>query len=132
MTSSPQRPRSPANGIVVIGSQAILGNVEEPPERMLRSMEADVYPRHVEVKIPSRPGQTAGAVAWCLEIHDLVLAKCVAGRSRDWEFAHDALAERLVRAEELFRRVEDLPEPRVDRAGVRKMLEGIVARIERG
>lgn len=30
--------------IVVIGSQAILGSVEEPPPSMLVSMEADVYP----------------------------------------------------------------------------------------
>ena len=32
--------------IVVIGSQAILGNVGEPPAAMLFSMEADVYPRN--------------------------------------------------------------------------------------
>jgi hypothetical protein len=31
--------------IVVIGSQAILGQVSEPPESMLESMEADLYPR---------------------------------------------------------------------------------------
>jgi hypothetical protein len=30
--------------IVVIGSQAILGTVDEPPASMLLSMEADVYP----------------------------------------------------------------------------------------
>jgi hypothetical protein len=32
--------------IVVIGSQAILGNVDEPPVGMLFSMEVDVYPRN--------------------------------------------------------------------------------------
>jgi hypothetical protein len=30
--------------IVVIGSQAILGSVEEPPAVLLESMEVDVYP----------------------------------------------------------------------------------------
>lgn len=30
--------------IVVIGSQAILGSVEEPPEVLLESMEVDVFP----------------------------------------------------------------------------------------
>jgi hypothetical protein len=32
--------------IVVIGSQAILGTVDEPPASMAFSMEADVYPLH--------------------------------------------------------------------------------------
>ncbi len=29
---------------VVIGSQAILGTVEQPPEEMLHSLEVDIYP----------------------------------------------------------------------------------------
>jgi hypothetical protein len=158
--------------IVVIGSQAILGNAEEPPESMLFSMEADVYPREdpakaieidgslgdgshfqsqfgyyahgvgpetavapagwegrlVRVDIPPRPGQADGPVALCLEVHDLVLAKCAAGRDRDWHFARDALAAELVRVEELRRRLKDLPEPPADRTHVRRMLDGIVAR----
>jgi hypothetical protein len=161
--------------IVVIGSQAILGNFPEPPESMLFSIEADVYPlndprkaneidgslgdgsqfhrtygyyahgvgpetavaptgwedRLVRVEIPARVGQATGVVALCLEVHDLVLAKCVAGRERDREFARDALAAGLVRADELLRRSEDLPEPPADRVFVRTMLEGIVARIDR-
>ncbi|HEX6667736.1 MAG TPA: DUF6036 family nucleotidyltransferase [Solirubrobacterales bacterium] len=162
--------------IVVIGSQAILGNVDDPPESMLFSMEADVYPRNdpgkaveiegslgegsqfqstygyyaqgvgpetvvgpagweerlVRVEIPPRPGQSEGAIALCLEIHDLVLAKCAAARERDWEFAQDALAANLVQVDELTRRLEDLPEPPADRTYVRKMLEGLVVRIDRG
>jgi len=31
---------------VVIGSQAILASVDDPPESMLESMEADIYPRN--------------------------------------------------------------------------------------
>jgi hypothetical protein len=161
--------------IVVIGSQAILGNVDEPPPSMLFSLEADVYPRAdpekaieiegslgegsffqstfgyyahgvgpetvvgpkgwqerlLRVEIPARVGQAEGAVALCLEVHDLVLAKCAAGRERDWEFAQEALAASLARADELLRRIEDLPEPPADRAHIRKMLEGIVARVSR-
>lgn len=157
--------------IVVIGSQAILGSVPDPPKSMLFSMEADVYPlraphkaeeidgslgdgsafhgmngyyahgvgpetaiapvgweeRLVKVDIPPRVGRAAGAVALCLEVHDLVLAKCAAGRERDWEFARDAIAAGLVRAKELFRRIDDLPEA-ADREHIRKMLGGIVAR----
>jgi hypothetical protein len=160
--------------IVVIGSQAILGSVEEPPEAMLFSMEADLYPlndpgkaneidvnlgdgsqfhstygyyahgvgpetavapagwedRLVKVEIPARVGQATGAVALCLEIHDLVLAKCAAGRDRDWEFSRDALSAGLVKAPELFRRVEDLPEPPADRPHVKRMLDGIAARFD--
>jgi hypothetical protein len=32
--------------LVVIGSQAILGSVDNPPESMLASLEADMYPLH--------------------------------------------------------------------------------------
>jgi hypothetical protein len=37
--------------IVVIGSQAILGTHPDPPEAMLRSIEADVYPLHATDKV---------------------------------------------------------------------------------
>ena len=87
--------------------------------------------RLVRVEIPRRVGQASAAVAYCLEPHDLVLAKCVAGRDRDWRFARDALAADLIQTDELFRRIEDLPEPPADRIHVRKMLEGIVAQVDR-
>lgn len=44
--------------IVVVGSQAILGNVDEPPESMLFSMEVDVYPRHD----PEKAGDIDGSL----------------------------------------------------------------------
>lgn len=113
--------------IVVIGSQAILGSIEDPPSALTFSMEADLYPlndpgkaieidgslgdgsafhatygyyahgvgpetvvapagwadRLLEVEIPARPGGQGPVVALCLEKHDLVLAKAVAGRERD-------------------------------------------------
>lgn len=161
--------------IVVIGSQAILGSVPDPPKAMLFSMEADVYPLHdpakaeeidgslgdgshfhgtfgyyaqgvgpetatapagwegrlVRAEIPPRVGQKEGAVALCLEVHDLVLAKCVAGRERDWDFARVAVEEGLVEAEELFRRIQHLPEP-VNKEGIRQLLEGIAKQAEGG
>jgi len=159
--------------IVVIGSQAILGTVDEPPQAMLFSMEADIYPRGdprkadeiegslgegsqfqstygyyahgvgpetvvgpagweerlVQVDIPPRVGRRTGPIAFCLEIHDLLLAKCAAGRERDWQFAEDALAANLVDRDELLRRVDDLPEPPADRTHIRAMLGGLLARI---
>jgi uncharacterized nucleotidyltransferase DUF6036 len=161
--------------IVVIGSQAILGCFPNPPERMLFSAEADVYPlkdpakaeeidgslgdgsyfhgtfgyyahgvgpetavapagwedRLVRVEVPARVARTEGAVALCMEPHDLVLAKCVAGRDRDWEFARDAIAADLVRADELFARIPDLPCQRADRDHLRKMLQGLVVQLEK-
>jgi hypothetical protein len=156
--------------IVVIGSQAILGTFANPPEAMLFSAEADLYPlndpakaeaidgslgdgsyfhstygyyahgvgpetavaphgweeRLVRVDIPPRVGQATGAVALCLEVHDLVLAKCVAGRERDRDWARIAITAGLVRFEDLLRRIPDLPEG-VDRARIEKMLRGLSA-----
>lgn len=65
--------------------------------------------RLVRLDVPPRPGSTHPAVAWCIEVHDLVLAKLVAGRPRDWEFARDALAAGVVQAETLRGRAKELP-----------------------
>jgi hypothetical protein len=138
---------------VVIGSQAILGSSVTPPDMLLRSMEADLYPRDapeladaidgalgdgsqfhatfgyyahavgpetakgprgwqqrlVRVPVPPRLGSSRSPVAWCMEPHDLVLAKCVAGRTRDWDFARDALAAGIVGFDVLIQRAADLP-----------------------
>lgn len=162
--------------IVVIGSQAIHGSVPDPPEAMLFSIEADVYPlnapekaeeidgslgdgshfhgtfgyyahgvgpetavapsgweeRLVRVAIPARTGQALEPVALCLEVHDLVLAKCAAGRERDWEFASQAIAAKLVDPGELLRRAGDLPEPPADRSHVQRMLKGIFTKANCG
>jgi hypothetical protein len=61
----------------------------------------------------------------------LVLAKCVAGRERDWEFVADALAAGLVQLEELLDRTKNLPKPPADPEQVEMMLRGIVARSQR-
>lgn len=158
---------------VVIGSQAILAARAQPPEELLRSMEADIYPvrspakaedidaalgdgsqfhrtfgyyahgvgpetakapqgweqRLVRVPVPPRVGSAREPVAWCLESHDLVLAKCVAGRERDWDFAGEALRAGLVDATDLFDRVGLLPIAGAHREHVRDMLETIVARL---
>lgn len=87
--------------------------------------------RLVRFDVPPRAGQATGAVALCLEPHDLVLAKCVAGRERDWEFAADALAGGLVQLDELLARTKDLPKPPADPEHVEKMLRGVVHRLQR-
>jgi hypothetical protein len=85
--------------------------------------------RLVRVEIPPRVGQSSGAIALCLDVHDLVLAKCAAGRSRDWEFARDALVASLVQIEELLRRIEGLPIASSNREHVRKMLTEMAAKL---
>jgi len=156
---------------VVIGSQAILGTVAQPPEALLDSLEADIYPlrdpgladaidgalgdgsqfqlaygyyahgvgpetakapkgwqdRLVRREIPRRVGSTRNAVAWCLEVHDLVLSKCAAGRDRDWEYAAEALKAELVKPDVLLSLVPDLPVTVDQRAQIERMLRSILS-----
>ncbi len=65
--------------------------------------------RLVMRKIPRRVASKRTAIAWCLEVHDLVLSKCVAGRDRDWDYAAEALKAGLVQSEVLLGRIPDLP-----------------------
>jgi hypothetical protein len=81
--------------------------------------------RLVRIDVPPRPGSLRRPVAWCLEPHDLVLAKCVAGRERDWEFARDALAARVVDRAVLLARVRDLPVDEAVRVHVHRMLDAL-------
>lgn len=155
--------------IVVVGSQAILGQFPDAPESLLASREADIYPRNhpertdeidgnlgdgsyfdstfgyyahgvgpetatlpvgwEERLIPIKNENTGGATGWCLEVHDLVLSKCVAGRERDWAFAEEALRHRLVDPAELRGRAPSLP-LRPDRIDdILEMVAGLVVRI---
>jgi hypothetical protein len=66
-------------------------------------------------------------VAWCLEVHDLVLSKCAAGRERDWEYAAEALKAELVDPNVLLSRVPDLPVPPDQRGRIEGMLRSIFA-----
>jgi hypothetical protein len=43
-------------------------------------------------------------IAWCLEPHDLVVAKAIAGRDKDWRFIRGAVAAALVDPAEALRR----------------------------
>ena len=43
-----------------------------------------------------RNSNTRGITGWCLEPHDLVISKCVAGREKDARFLREALAAHIV------------------------------------
>lgn len=152
--------------LVIVGSQAVLGQFPDAPEAMLVSREADVYPKnHPEradeiegslgdgsyfdssfgyyahavgpetAKAPAgweerliavRNENTGGATGWCLEVHDLLLSKCAAGRERDWEFAKEALRHGLADPDELQRQAAELPLPADDKERIKRTLAAII------
>jgi Nucleotidyltransferase of unknown function (DUF6036) len=75
-----------------------------------------------------RNENTGGATGLCLEVHDLLLSKVVAGRERDREFAREALRHGLADPDELRRRVADLPLGAERLEAVRRTVDGVVAR----
>ena len=72
--------------------------------------------------VPASNENTRGATGWCLEAHDLVLAKCVAGREKDWAFADEAIRHGLVEGDVLLARVSGLPVSDAVRDHVRSIL----------
>lgn len=81
--------------------------------------------RLVEIEIRPRPGSERTPRAYCLEPHDLVLAKCAAGRDRAWEFATDAVRGGVVDLGILLSRADDLPLSGDQRGAIRRRLEGL-------
>jgi Nucleotidyltransferase of unknown function (DUF6036) len=133
------------NAIVVIGSQAILGQFPDAPAAMRISTEADLFPlNHPEradlidgsigelspfhgtfgyyahgvgeetARLPEgwkdrlilvHNENTRGATGLCLEIHDLLVAKAIAGREKDLAFVREAAKHHMANLEILLRRV---------------------------
>lgn len=132
--------------LVVIGSQAVLGQFPEAPAELLVSDEADVFPR----ALPARSDLIDGSIGedspfhrtfgyyahgvdettavlpegwrdrlvlvasentgfvrgWCLEVHDLTIAKYAAGREKDLEFTKALVQHKMVNREVLEQRLE--------------------------
>jgi hypothetical protein len=85
--------------------------------------------RVVALEIAPRAGakRAEPVIAYCLERHDLVLSKCVAGRERDWEHAEQALRAGLVEGQILLERAAQLPVD-ADRAGsIERHLRAIIS-----
>ncbi len=156
--------------IVVIGSQAILGQFPNAPEAMRLSIEADLFPLRnperadiidgsigelspfhqsfgyyahgVSEKTAVLPEgwrdrlvvvqneNTRGAKGLCLEVHDLLVAKAIAGREKDLDFLAEAARHGMADRETLFRRLEEVDvEPSIReacRAAVAKAFNAVV------
>ncbi len=85
--------------------------------------------RLVRIDLP-RQGLLPAATAWCMEIHDLVLAKLAAGRPHDVEFSLEAIRSGLVDREQLRLGLDLMPGSHRDSA--RERLEGVLARLDGG
>lgn len=149
--------------VIVIGSQAILGQFPDAPESMRTSMEADLFPLHYperadvidgsigelspfhetfgyfahgvaqetallpegwqERLVVVRNDNTHGATGLCLEIHDLLVSKVLAGREKDIEYLREAAKYRLADRETLLRRLEAMNvDPAVKKAAQASIL----------
>lgn len=86
--------------------------------------------RLIRVELEPRGPSDRRPVALCLEPHDLVLSKCVAGRERDWGFAADALRAGVVEAGVLLDRIEQLPLEGEAREKIRDRLRQVVTGVE--
>lgn len=131
--------------IIVIGSQAILGQFPDAPEPMRVSIEADLFPRNhpersnvidgsigelspfhetfgyyaqgvgeetallphgwQERLITIQNENTRGVKGLCLEVHDLLVSKTIAGREKDFTFLDNAATHRMADPEILLHRL---------------------------
>ena len=55
--------------------------------------------------VPVSNANTRGATGWCLEVHDLLISKAVAGRNKDRDFVREAIRHELVQQSVLDERL---------------------------
>jgi hypothetical protein len=151
--------------IVVIGSQAILGQHPDAPAELLVSADVDVYPRNhpdradlIEGSIGALspfhgtygyyaqgvgertavlpegwqarlvPVPTAAGTGLCLEPHDLVVSKYVAGREKDRDYVRAAIRHRLVEPHVLLERLASTAVEPTTRERIARQIEADSAR----
>lgn len=94
------------------------------------SISTATLPRGWQERLVAFDDPEAGASkAVCLDPHDLVVSKLVAGREKDYEFARSLLAAGLIRADVLSARAELIPGPDAIRRRVLKWIEGTASRL---
>ena len=83
--------------------------------------------RLVRLELPAIRRKDATVIAWCLSIHDLVLAKLAAGRPHDRACAGEAVRAELADPEQLQLGVDLMPMSHRERT--RETLAGVLARL---
>ena len=149
--------------IVIIGSQAILGQFPDAPDPMRVSTEADLLPRNYPERADVLEGtigelspfhetfgyyaqgvsketarlpqgweerlvviqneNTRGAKGLCLEVHDLLVSKTIAGREKDLAFLQTAARHGMADPEILIRRLATVEVEPVVREAARSAIE---------
>src|SRR5262249_24200095 len=85
--------------------QETFGYYADPVQHDLPKLPAGWEARLVSVPVDGPQGRVRGL---CLEVHDLVLSKYVAGREKDREFNRSAIRHSLVERETLVERANTL------------------------
>ncbi|HEX2188542.1 MAG TPA: DUF6036 family nucleotidyltransferase [Longimicrobiaceae bacterium] len=97
------------------------------------TIDAASLPRGWERRtVPVRSEGTSDHTGLCIEAHDLAASKLAAFREKDRDFVRTLLAERLVRANKLLLRVQQLEGPTVDRDRIVRWIEVTCANLARG
>lgn len=81
----------------------------------------------MRLELPAIRRNDRTVIAWCLEVHDLVLAKLAAGRPHDFEFVEEAIRSRLADPDRLSIGVDLMPQSH--RELTRERLTGLIARL---
>jgi hypothetical protein len=150
--------------LIVIGSQAVLGEFPDAPPELLISNEADLFPRFDPDRsdlIDSTIGEgspfqnafgyyahgvgestailpegwrerlklvagenTRFIRGWCLEVHDLAIAKYLAGQGKDLEFTEALVRHGMVDRDTLHARLGSTGVESVIRELVKKRIDG--------
>lgn len=90
-----------------------------------------VLPRGWEQRLILVAGKnTRGVRGWCLEVHDLAIAKLVAGRPKDLDFLRELVRQRYVQASTLTARLNDTSLPEGTSSLIAKRLSALT--VEQG
>lgn len=154
--------------LVIIGSQAVLGQFPGAPAELLVSNEAGIFPREDPARsdlidatigegspfqrafgyfahgvdessailpdgwrdrlIPVSGENTRFVRGWCLEVHDLAIAKYAAGREKDRDFTRALVRHSMVRREVLEDRLPATPVDEIRRKLIQARIEADFAR----
>lgn len=94
-------------------------------------IETAVLPKGWERRaVKVQNANTRQSIGWCVEAHDLAASKLVAFRDKDRDFVRVLLAEQLIEAPKLLRRLRQLPRDEAFRARLIQWVKRTVIELE--